>query len=190
MAFLKLGENRRLKDLEISVNLKNLGIGDEGISDLKRLGPRTGGCYVLSHLSHVQPFVTLWTVAQQAPRSKGFSRQGYWSGLPCPPPENLPDPGIQPKSLMFPSLAGGFFTSSANWEAQDWHQSYHWKCQIHYGLLYILGIAMGRKYQLLQWTVEAEYIISRGHRTVAEERSYLKFVDWGACLLEHSQGIL
>ena len=119
VAFLKLGENRRLKDLEISVNLKNLGIGDEGISDLKRLGPRTGGCYVLSHLSHVQHFVTLWTVAQQAPLSKGFSRQGYWSGLPCPPPENLPDPGFQPKSLMFPSLAGGFFTSSANWEAQD-----------------------------------------------------------------------
>ena len=45
MAFLKLGENRKLKDLEISVNMKNLGTGDEGVRDLERLGPRTGGCY-------------------------------------------------------------------------------------------------------------------------------------------------
>ena len=92
--------------------MKNLGIGDEGVRDLERLGPRTGGCYVLSCFSHVQLFVTLWTVAHQAPLSKGFSRQGYWSGLPCPPPENLPDPGMEPKSLMFPALAGEFFTTS------------------------------------------------------------------------------
>ena len=74
---------------------------------------------MLSCFSHVQLFVTLWTVAHQAPLSKGFSRQGYWSGLPCPPPENLPDPGIEPKSLMFPALAGEFFTTSATSEAQD-----------------------------------------------------------------------
>ena len=119
MAFLKLGENRKLKDLEISVNMKNLGIGDEGVRDLERLGPRTGGCYLLSCFSHAQLFVTLWTIAHQAPLSKGFSRQGHWSGLPCPPAENLPDPGIEPKSLMFPALAGEFFTTSATSEAQD-----------------------------------------------------------------------
>ena len=45
-------------------------------------------------------------VAHQAPLSMGFSRQEYWSGLPCPPPGDLPDPGIEPAS---PSLAGGFF---------------------------------------------------------------------------------
>ena len=43
----------------------------------------------------------------------GFSRQQYWSGLPCPPPENLPNPGIKAISLTSPTLAGGFFTTSA-----------------------------------------------------------------------------
>ena len=47
----------------------------------------------------------------------GFSRQEYWSGLPCPPPGGLPDPGIGPASLAFPSLAGGFFTTRATWES-------------------------------------------------------------------------
>ena len=48
--------------------------------------------------SHVQLFATLWTVAHQAPLSMGFSRQEYWSGLPWPPPGDLPDPGIKPTS--------------------------------------------------------------------------------------------
>ena len=48
--------------------------------------------YVLSCFSHVQLFVTLWTVARQAPLSMGFSRQEHWSGLPFPPPGDLPDP--------------------------------------------------------------------------------------------------
>ena len=60
----------------------------------------------------------LWTVACQAPLSMGFSRQEYWSGLPCPPSGDLPDPGIEPSSLMSPALAGGFFTTGAIWEAQ------------------------------------------------------------------------
>ena len=47
--------------------------------------------------------VTPWTVACQAPLSVGFSRKEYWSGLPCPPPGDLPNPGIEPKS---PALAG------------------------------------------------------------------------------------
>ena len=49
-------------------------------------------------LSSVQLFVTLWTVAHQAPPSMGFSRQEYWSGLPFPSSEDLPDPGIKPRS--------------------------------------------------------------------------------------------
>ena len=52
-----------------------------------------------------------------APLSMGFSRQEYWSGLSCPPPGNLPDPGIKPTSLMSPALADRFFTTSASWEA-------------------------------------------------------------------------
>ena len=47
----------------------------------------------------------------------GFSRQEYWSGLPCPPPGHLSDPGIKPLCLVSPALAGGFFTTSTSWEA-------------------------------------------------------------------------
>ena len=47
-----------------------------------------------------------------------FSRQEYWSELPCPPPGDLPDPGMEPASLMPPALAGGFFTISDTREAQ------------------------------------------------------------------------
>ena len=49
-------------------------------------------------LSHVQLFATPMTVAHRAPLSMGFSRQEYWSGLPCPSPGDLPDPGIKPGS--------------------------------------------------------------------------------------------
>ena len=56
-------------------------------------------CCVL--LSHVQLFVTPWTVANQAPLSMGFPRQEYWSGLPFPPPGDLPDPGTEPVSPTF-----------------------------------------------------------------------------------------
>ena len=57
--------------------------------------------------SHVQLSVTIWTVALQAPLSMGFSREGYWSGLPCPPPGDLPYPGVEPVSLTSPLLAAG-----------------------------------------------------------------------------------
>ena len=67
---------------------------------------------VLSRFSHVQLFATPWTVAHQAPLSVGFSRPEYWSGLPCPPPGGLPDPGIKPAALESPALAGGFLTTS------------------------------------------------------------------------------
>ena len=72
---------------------------------------------ILSCLSCVQLCAAPWTVDHQAPLSTGFSRQQYWSGLLFPPPEDLPDPGIEPTSLKSPALAGGFFTTSASWEA-------------------------------------------------------------------------
>ena len=62
---------------------------------------------MLSHLSHVQLFATLWTVAHQAPLSMEFFRQEYWSRLPFPPPGDVHDPGIEP---AIPALAGGFNT--------------------------------------------------------------------------------
>ena len=61
-------------------------------------------------LSSVQLFATLWTEGRQAPLSMGLSRQEYWSGLPFPPPGDLPNPGIKPTSFACPALAGGFFT--------------------------------------------------------------------------------
>ena len=72
---------------------------------------------MLSRFSCVQLFVTPWTVARQTPASMRFSRQESWRGLPLPPPGNLPDPGIEPTSPVSPTLAGGFFTTSAPWEA-------------------------------------------------------------------------
>ena len=74
-------------------------------------------CVCVQSLSCVQLFVTPWTAACQAPLPMRFSRKDYWSGLPCPPPEDLPNPGIEPASLMSPALAGRFFTTSATWEA-------------------------------------------------------------------------
>ena len=69
--------------------------------------------------------VTLRTAAHQAPLSMGFSRQEYWSGLPCPPPGDLPDLLIEPASLSSPTLTDRFFTTSATWEAQDWEVQDH-----------------------------------------------------------------
>ena len=68
---------------------------------------------MLSHFTCVQLCETLWTVAHQAPLFTGFSRQEYRNGLSCPPPGNLPHPGIEPACLQSSALAGGFFTTSA-----------------------------------------------------------------------------
>ena len=68
--------------------------------------------WVLSCFYCVQLLATLWTVACQAPLSKGFSRQECWSGLPCLPPGDLPDPEIELVSPLSPALAVGFFTTS------------------------------------------------------------------------------
>ena len=58
-------------------------------------------------------YLTPKTVARQAPLSMEFSRQEYWSGLPFPPPGDLPDLGIEPESPVSPPLAGRFFTTES-----------------------------------------------------------------------------
>ena len=63
---------------------------------------------VVQSLSHVQLFVTLWTVALQIPLSMGFPKQEYWGRLLFPPPGDFLNPGIKPIS---PALAGRFFTT-------------------------------------------------------------------------------
>ena len=71
---------------------------------------------VLSHFSWFQLFVTLWTVARQAPLSIRVSRQEFWSGSPRPPPGDLPKPGIEPPSYVS-CIGRGLFTASDTWEA-------------------------------------------------------------------------
>ena len=78
-------------------------------------------------LSRVWLFATWWTVARQAPLSTGFSRQEHWSGLPCPSPADLPNPGIKPRFLALqvdslpseppgkPKLLKGFFQLDFSW---------------------------------------------------------------------------
>ena len=74
---------------------------------------------MLSCFSHVRLCDPMDCIARQAPWPMGFSRLEYWSVLPCLSPRDLPYPGIEPRSLMSPALAGGFFTTSATWEAQN-----------------------------------------------------------------------
>ena len=74
---------------------------------------------MVSHFSRGWLFATPWSVAGQAPLSMEFSRQEHWSGLPCPPPGDPLEPGIEPASLMSLTLAGRFFTTSATWAAQQ-----------------------------------------------------------------------
>ena len=66
-------------------------------------------------------FVTPWSVARQAPLSIGFFKQEYESGLPRPPPGDLPNPGIEPKTLTSSALEGRVFTTSTTWKATQ-HQ--------------------------------------------------------------------
>ena len=70
---------------------------------------------VLSCFSCVRLFVTLWTIARQAPLSVGVLREENWNGFPSP--GNLPNPGIKPASFMPSALADRFFTTSAIWKA-------------------------------------------------------------------------
>ena len=73
---------------------------------------------MLSHFSHVWLFATLWTVAHQDPLSMEFSRQEYLSGLPYPPPGNLPNPGIRPVSAAVSALQVDSLLQS-HWESQS-----------------------------------------------------------------------
>ena len=78
----------------------------------------TAGCVHTKLLQLCPTLCNLMVCSPQAPLSVGFSRQEHWSGLPCPPPGKLPDPGINTASLISSELAGRFFTTSATREAQ------------------------------------------------------------------------
>ena len=107
----------------------NSGPGGDGISSLPwgltlSSAPRIfaknqlASCRLVCCASVCMPsrawlFETPWSVATQAPLSMEFSRQEHCHGLPCPPPGNLPNPGVEPMSLVSPALAGRFFTTAS-----------------------------------------------------------------------------
>ena len=76
--------------------------------------------------SVVSDSATLWTAFPQALLSMGFLRQEYWSGLPFPPPGDLPNPGIKPISLAAPTFAGGFFPIVPPGKSLEMNSGYFW----------------------------------------------------------------
>ena len=97
------------------------------------LSNKTSGEDELSSFSHVQLFAAPWTVACQAPLSLGFSRQEYWSGLPCPSPGDLPDSETKPTPLVSPALAVKFLLDSAT-------------CSMMMEIVYFCPISYGNHY--------------------------------------------
>ena len=98
--------NKKYVDKEIKQPYCLCGEGFNGL-DRRRNQPRV----CVSALSPVWLFAAPWTVALQAPLSMEFSGQAYCSGLPFPPPGDLPNPGIKTVSLVPPALAGRLFTT-------------------------------------------------------------------------------
>ena len=85
---------------------------------------------MFSHFSCLQLFASLWTVAPHVPPTMEFSRQEYWSGLPCPPPWDLPYARMELEPLLSPVLAGGLFTTRATQEAP--HTSLMYSNTLHF----------------------------------------------------------
>ena len=121
ISYLVLNKLRKVGDLSkrlLSWSLTTLLTPCRPTMHHRRLGSwASGPTQMRAVTSVVSDSATPWTVACQAPLSMGFSRQEYWSGLPCPSPRDLPNPGFEPVSLGSPALAGEFFTTSATWEA-------------------------------------------------------------------------
>ena len=98
-------------------------------------GWRQETCVLCCHFCGGRLSVTPWTTARQASLSLGFSRQAYWSGLPCPLPGDLPDPGIEPMSPMSPALQADSLPTEPSGKPTDICGQYHFQatkrlCQI------------------------------------------------------------
>ena len=105
-------------------------------------------------------FSTPWTVAHQALLSMEFSRQEYWSRLPFPPPEDLPNPGIELASLAFPVLTGGFFITSPTRKTQV--RSWGWEDPLEEEMATQSSILAWR----IPWTEETGGLWSMGSKRV------------------------
>ena len=77
--------------------------------------------HVCAVTSVISDSVIPWTVAHQSPLSTRFPKQEYWSGLPCPPPGDLPDLGIELTSLTAPALADRYFTTEPPGKPPTFH---------------------------------------------------------------------
>ena len=135
-------------------------------------------------LSRVWLFATPWTVACQAPLSRGFSRQEYWSGLPFPSPGDLPDPGIEPRS---PTLEAGALTSEPPGKSSYRYTTtylsiYHWHIFELFPAFWLLKVMLlrsfkslgGYKFSLLSSQylgIEAHYIGFQSFQIVFPQRS-------------------
>ena len=114
----KRGKIKRYQNLNICINSQVLPAfrsiklgGNTRKTAIKR-------CLCVRVLSRVWLFAIPWTVALQVPLFVEFSQQEYWNGLPLPLPGDLPNPGIEPASLVSPALAGRFLTANATWKAK------------------------------------------------------------------------
>ena len=101
---------------------------------------------VLSCFSRFRPLATLWTVSLQAALSMGFCWQEYWSALPCPPPGNLPDPGIETVSLKSLALAG-----STTYEAHQRLQIHLYSNTLTFPFFYSLNLYLDPYYMVLNF---------------------------------------
>ena len=123
-------------------------------------------CICAHSLGSAQFFVTLWTIAHQAPLSMGFSRQEYWSGLPFPSPGQLPIPGWKPGLLpcrQSPPLAGGFYCG--RWQQLEQWNFYPENFKVPLGSLHFCDLHFWAKYQELNlsWSPPQKQISKRDY---------------------------
>ena len=130
-------------------------------------------CCVQS-LSRVRLFVTPWTVARQALLSMGFSRQEHWSGLPCPPPGDHPDPGIEPAFPKPPALAGRVFTISSTWEAQ----THIWRANNKSLWKYKQLLALSRGHDEVFYTTLTALLQCWSHTQIKSHQNSYKGKEW------------
>ena len=137
------------------MNMQDSWEGEPGNETAKTLVKEALLCARVLSLRRVQPFATLWTVAQKDPLSMGFSRQEYWSGLLLPLPGDIPDPGIKTVSSLAPAIVGGFFTtesprkplSPAVYSNYSTPKQMKINSNIQLHMAYVLSKARGRKYE-------------------------------------------
>ena len=141
------------KSLDPGIEPGSPALGADALTSEPQGGP-------LSHFSRVQ----LCDPMDGGPPGSslhGFSRQEYWSGLPCPPPD-LPNPGIKPTSLTSPALAGRFFTTNATWEAPHYISVIMFKEKKNTGLKSCKVFTAGRGQLTSLLTADTQILSQRG----------------------------